>query len=339
MGVRDKAFPSDGKLYVRGELTQPGEAVKRGFPQVMTREQPGIRSGSGRLELANWIASADNPLTARVMANRVWGHLFGRGLVATPDNFGSTGQRPSHPELLDRLAVSFAEEGWSVKKLIRTIVLSRSYQLSTQFAAANNEIDPENALIWRGNRRRLEAEALRDAMLAVSGRLDLTPPTGTPLASRGEGTVLIAFRGRPVDAYTNETYRSVYLPIVRDLLPESLSLFDFPDPTLVAGERATTTIPAQSLYLMNSSFVISQAEALAKRLLAADDDDAGRMTRAYLLCLSRPPSESERAAALAFVNRYEKTAAAEKTTPGQARQAAWSALCQSLFACTEFSHR
>src|SRR4029077_21041212 len=125
---------SDSRLYVRGELDQPGETVKRGFPQVLTTKQPTLgRSGSGRRELADWIASTDNPLTARVLVNRVWLHLIGRGLVPTPDNFGANGQPPSHPELLDYLAVSFAENGWSVKKLIRTIVLSRAYQLSTQF--------------------------------------------------------------------------------------------------------------------------------------------------------------------------------------------------------------
>ena len=339
MGVRETRLPEDSKLYVRGELDQPGEKIKRGIPQVMTTKQPTIGKGSGRLELANWIASSENPLTARVMANRVWLHLFGRGLVATPDNFGTTGQKPSNPELLNYLAVSFAENGWSVKKLIRTIVLSRAYQQSTEFVAKNDEIDPDNALIWRSSRRRLEAEALRDAMLAVSGKLSLTAPMGSPITPNGEGTVLISFRVRPVDTFSKEAYRSVYLPIVRDLLPESMSLFDFPDPTLIAGERAVTTVPAQSLYLMNNPFVISQAETVAEKLLATGDNDAERLTRAYKLFLCRPPTERESSSALQFVSQYEKAAAAEKVKPAKTRQAAWSALCQSLFASTEFSQR
>jgi hypothetical protein len=339
MGVRDSTAPSGSKLYVRGELDQPGETIPRGFPQVMTSRQPAIPRGSGRLELANWIASPNHPLTARVMVNRVWQHLFGRGIVSTPDNFGTTGQRPTHPELLDHLALSFVENGWSVKKLIRAIVLSRAYQQSTEFIAKNHEIDPDNTLVWRMRPRRLEAEALRDAMLAVSGKLNLTPPTGSPVAPNGEGTILITFRRRPIDSYTNESYRSVYLPIARDLLPESLALFDFPDPTLIAGERATTTIPAQSLYLMNNPFVISQAEATAERLLVAGESDAGRLTRAYKLFLARPPSERERRTALDFLNRYAETVSTEKASANKARQAAWSALCQSLFASTEFSHR
>jgi hypothetical protein len=174
MGVREGRFPNDSKLYVRGELDQPGETVKRGFPQVLTTKQPVLGKGSGRRELADWIASPENSLTARVMANRVWLHLIGRGLVPTPDNLGASGQPASHPALLDHLALSLVENGWSVKKLIRSVVLSRSYQLSSQFDRKNFETDPDNVLVWRLPKRRLEAEALRDTMLALSGRLDLT---------------------------------------------------------------------------------------------------------------------------------------------------------------------
>ena len=339
MGARERPAPTDSKLFLRGELDQPAETIKRGFPQVMTRTQPNIRQGSGRSELAKWIASTDNPLTARVMANRVWLHLFGRGIVASPDNFGTTGVRPSNPALLDYLARSFMDNRWSVKKLIRTLVLSHAYQQSSQFNARNHEIDPDNTMIWRMSRRRLEAEALRDAMLAVSGNLNLKAPGGSPILSHGEGTVLITFRTKPVDTYTRETYRSVYLPIVRDLLPESMSLFDFPDPTLVAGERATTTIPAQALYLMNNTFVINQAEAVADRLLVAGDNDGDRVARAYKLVVSRPPSGKETSAALDFLSRYVKTVSDERMPPAKARQAAWTALCQSLFASSEFSYR
>jgi hypothetical protein len=332
MGVRDRTFVSDSKLYVRGELDQPGETVKRGFPQVLTTRQPTIPDGSGRRELAEFIASNDNPLTARVMANRVWLHLIGRGLVATPDNFGASGQTPSHPALLDHLALTFVENGWSVKKLIRTIVLSRAYRLSSQFDEKNFEADPDNVLVWRTPKRRLEAEALRDSMLAVSGRLDLTPPKGSPIERNGEGPAGFGFRlrGPGGDATPLDTHRTVYLPILRDQVPEVLTLFDFPDPSLIIGERPTTTVPAQSLYLMNNPFVIRQAEALADRLLGGAGDDAARLTRAYQLCYSRPPSEKELKNARQFLADYAKK---------KAGRPAWAALCQALLASAEFSHR
>jgi hypothetical protein len=329
MGIRDRTFASDSRVYNRGELDQPGTTVRRGFPQVLSTSQPTIRQGSGRRELADWIASKDNPLTARVMANRVWLHLFGRGLVATPDNFGASGTTPSHPALLDHLAVTFAEGGWSVKKLIRTVALSHAYRLSSQFDEKNFDADPDNVLVWRMPKRRLEAEALRDSMLALGGRLDLTPPKGSPVARGGEGNVGFRFRVGGDPAAT-DAHRSVYLPIVRDGLPEVLTLFDFPDPSLIIGERATTTIPAQSLYLMNNPFVIRQAEGMADNLLASSEDDAGKLTRAYQLCYSRPPSDNELQNAQKFIADYGLR---------QPRRATWAALCQALFAGAEFSHR
>jgi hypothetical protein len=277
------------------------------------------------------MASKDNPLTARVMANRVWLHLIGRGLVPTPDNFGASGQPPSHPALLDYLAGRFADNGWSVKKLIRAIVLSRAYQLSSQFDDKNLEADPDNVLVWRMPKRRLEAEALRDTMLALAGRLDLTPPKGSAVARTGEGNAGFRGRGGPRgDPIAADPHRTIYLSIVRDGLPEMLTLFDFPDPSLIIGERATTTVPAQSLFLMNNPFVIRQAEALADRLLALSDDDAGRVTRAYQLCYSRPPSAKELQNGQKFIEDYGRT---------QSRRAAWAALCQALLASAEFSHR
>ncbi len=330
MGVREGWYIGDSKLYVRGELSQPGDYVPRGFPQVLTRKQPVIKEGSGRRELADFIASADNPLTARVMVNRVWLHLFGRGLVPTPDNFGASGLPPSHPALLDHLAVSFVENGWSVKKLIRTIVLSRAYQLSSQFDAKNFEADPDNTLVWRVPKRRLEAEALRDSLLALAGRLDLTRPRGSAQARAGEGNLAFGFRGGFRGGLPPDRHRTVYLPVVRDRLPELLTLFDFPDPSLIIGERQTTTVPAQALYLMNNPFVIEQAEALADRLLAGAGDDRGRLTRAYLLCYARPPSDREVRTAEKFIADYARK---------QERRPAWAALCQSLLVSAEFCHR
>jgi hypothetical protein len=329
VGARESRTPADSRLYVRGERNQPGETVKRGFPQVLTTKQPTISRGSGRRELADWIASLDNPLTARVMANRVWLHLIGRGLVPTPDNFGANGQPVSHPELLDHLALSFADNGWSVKKLIRSIVLSRAYQLSSQFDEKNFEADPDNVLVWRMPKRRLEAEALRDTMLALAGRLNLDPPKGSPVQRGGEGNVSFRFRGPGGDP-TTDVHRTVYGSIVRDGLPEMLTLFDFPDPSLIIGERATTTVPAQSLFLMNNPFVIRQAEGMADLLLASGDDDEGKLKRAYQLSYSRPPTETEVKNAQKFLEEYGRK---------QERRSTWTALCQALFASAEFSHR
>ena len=268
MGVRERDEAVDSPLYVRGELDQPGEVVPRGLVRVLCDEtSASIAAGSGRRELADWLASPANPLTARVIVNRVWLHLFGRGLVPTPDNFGAAGQPPSHPELLDTLAVDFMADGWSIKRLIRRIVLSRAYGLDSAHDPRNFEVDPDNALVWRMSKRRLEAEALRDALLFVSGRLATEPPVGSAVARTGEGLALF-LRVAGLDA--SDTHRSVYLPVVRDQVLESLALFDFADPSLVTGERATTTGPAQALYFMNGPFVIRQAEALAERLRAVE---------------------------------------------------------------------
>jgi hypothetical protein len=253
--------------------------------------------------------------------------------VPTPDNFGASGQPASHPELLDHLALTFMDNGWSVKKLIRAIVLSRAYQLSATFDEANNDADPDNVLVWRMPKRRLEAEALRDTMLALASRLDLTPPKGSSVQRSGEGNVSFRFRGFGKgggDPIASDLHRTVYLSIIRDGLPEMLTIFDFPDPSLIIGERSTTTVPAQSLYLMNNAFVIRQAEGLADRLLSDSKNDTDRLQRAYRLCYSRPPSAKELSAAQKFIAEYSKD---------HPPRATWTALSQALFASAEFSHR
>ncbi len=328
MGVREARATQPSHVLIRGEIDQPGERVSRGFPQVLTKVQPGIRYGtSGRLELANFIASQDNPLTARVIVNRVWLHLIGQGLVPTPDNFGATGLRPSHPELLDYLAVSLVENGWSLKKLIRSIVLTRAYQLSSQFDAKSFESDPDNVLVWRMPKRRLEAEALRDTMLLLGGRLNLDAPIGGEVSRGGEGDIGFRFRGDPA---ASDAHRTVYLPIVRDQLPDVLSIFDFPDPSLIIGERATTTIPSQSLFLMNDAFVIRQADSLAARITSAGGSDEERIEQVYKLCYSRAPSDTETNNALQFLDNYGKR---------HSRRSSWAALCQAMLASAEFSQR
>ncbi|HEX3147846.1 MAG TPA: DUF1553 domain-containing protein [Gemmataceae bacterium] len=325
----------DSPIYSRGEPDKPtNERVPRGTLQVMTKSPLKIASrSSGRLELAEWIASKDNPLTARVMANRVWSHLFGRGIVATPDNFGSAGQKPANPELLDHLAVTFVRDGWSVKKLVRQLVLSHAYRLDSKYDQTAFEADPDNALVWRMSPRRLDAECLRDAMLKISGQLNTTAPVGSVVAKTGEGpTGRPRLGGEGIMAATNDprnAYRSVYLPIIREQLPESLSLFDFPDPNAVAGERAVSTVPAQALYLMNNPFVIRQAEITADRLLASSDPDAEKVKRAYESFFGRSPADKESKAALEFIAKYGRTAST---------RSAWTAFTQALFASAEFAN-
>jgi len=326
---------ADSPVFGRGEPDKPSaDLVPRGTLQVMTKTPLKIPSRtSGRLELAEWIASKNNPLTARVMVNRIWLHLFGRGIVPTPDNFGAAGQKPSNPELLDHLASTFMNDGWSMKKLIRNLVLSHAYQLDSTFDRKSFEADPDNALVWRMSPRRLDAECLRDAMLTIGGQLNIAPPLGSVVASTGEGpTNRARLGGNSIAVAINDprnSQRTVYLPIIREQLPELLTLFDFPDPNGVAGERATTNVPAQSLYLMNNPFVIRQSEAAADRLLASTGDDAEHVKRAFETFFSRPPTEKESKAALEFIESYAKRST---------NRSAWAAFTQALFASAEFAN-
>jgi hypothetical protein len=333
---------ADSPIYTRGEVDKPGAVVPRGFLQVMTTTTPHIRTGSGRLELADWIASKDSPLTARVMANRIWLHLFGRGLVPTTDNFGAAGQPPSNPALLDYLATTFVSDGWSVKKQIRRIMLSHAYRLDSRTDPKSFETDPDNALVWRMTPRRLDAEALRDSTLAVCGLLDTTPPTGSLLARAGEGpTQAPRFGGQVMQSLNDprNVTRSVYLPVIRDNLPESLSLFDAADPSLVVSERPTTTTPAQSLYALNSPFALRTSDAAADRLLKDTSADTERIRSAYLLFFGRPPAEKELTAATDFLAAYRETAKRDRVPAARLDRDTWAAFCQALFASAEFQYR
>jgi hypothetical protein len=314
-----------------------GKSVTRGYLQVVRIENAANinTSQSGRLELANWLTHDDNPLTARVMANRIWYHLAGRGLVTTLDNFGAMGQRPSHPKLLDHLALQFQDNDWSVKSLIRSIVLSRTYQLSSHSTAAGNSRDPDNSLFWRMNHRRLDAESIRDAMLAASGQLDLTPRKQSVVAEIGDANI---GRNLRIDDQINQSNRnrSVYLPIVRNRLPEMLRLFDFAEPSLIVGRREVTTVPTQALFLLNNHFVLELSDHMAQRLLADRDEASARVRLAYRLSLGRTPSDAEVDTANQLVL---DTIAGLKDGDNDAKQLqAWSSLCQSLLACAEFRY-
>ncbi len=328
MGVQDKAKMSEAQLLERGELAHPVKPVPRRFPAAITLEGvplPGQQSG--RLELARWITHPDHPLTARVLANRVWRHLLGAGLVRTVDDFGRTGEAPSHPELLDFLARRLLENGWSVKSLIREIVLTDTWQQSSAHRADAFEKDPDNRLLWRQPKRRLDAEVIRDAMLAVSGQIDLSRRPGSLVnLLSGQSVSLVGFNDKLPPDLDGSRHRSVYLPIFRDQLPDILEQFDFAAPSLVIGDRDVTNVPLQALYLMNSAFVQEQARALATRLARAKDDSA-RVRRAFVLCFNRPPDPIESAKSLAFIEQTRATADEET---------ALTTFCQSLLASAEF---
>jgi hypothetical protein len=335
---------TDSPIYARGEVDLPGEKASRGFLSLLTHEPPPQipADSSGRRELAEWMLADSHPLTARVMVNRVWQWLFGQGLVNTPDNFGTTGSQPTNQALLDTLAVKFRERGWSVKSLVRDIVLSRAYQLSSDHDEKNFTADPENELVWRMNKRRLDAESLRDAILAVSGQLDPELQWGSPIAERGEGPIGV-FQQFPnagvpeehlVEAGTLSHVRSVYLPIARNMVPDALAVFDFAEPGFVSGRREVTNVPEQALYMLNSPMLATAAQKLAERVLTAHPATvflAQRVQFAYGLVFSRSPSEAEQKAASEFFAKFPNNNNANATT-------VWTSFCRALLASAEFRY-
>ena len=304
--LREAKEPKNARVEIRGEAKNLGEEAPRRFLSILCDgEPPPFTSGSGRLELAEAIVSPANPLTARVMVNRVWEMHFGRGIVRTPSNFGQLGERPTHPELLDYLAATFVANGWSLKALHREMLLTAAYRMSTAQNADGFEKDPENRLLWRANLQpRLDAEALRDSILSVSGKLDLT------------------IGGTAVKVTDNKPRRTVYTYVSRNRLDETLALFDFPDPNATAEQRLITNGPMQRLFFLNSDFIAQNAKALVERISReAGEDDAARLKRAYLLLFSRPPSDNETRLGLQFVSQ-----------PG-----GWPQYAQVLLSSNEFS--
>jgi hypothetical protein len=319
----DSSDISNMRVQIRGNPATLGAEVPRRFLSVLSPEIPTpFKQGSGRLELAKAMASKDNPLTARVIVNRVWERHFGRGIVATPSNFGSLGERPSHPELLDYLASRFIAGGWSLKKLHRAIMLSSTYQLSSAFDQHNYEVDADNIRLWRVNRRRLEVEPWRDAMLAVSGRLDRT--VGGP--------------SQDLSAAANRR-RTVYAAISRHNLHSLLRLFDFPDPNITSDKRTITAVPLQQLFVLNSEFVVEQAKALAERLTSnAEACDADRVRRAFVTLYGRPATPEEVDWAVGFLAaRTDGTEKPNTKGPESALPLTkWQQLAQVLLGANEF---
>ena len=331
-GVVEEAAP-DQPLLVRGSHRNPGDVVPRGFLTAVDG-RPYRDPGRVRLHLAEAITAPDNPLAARVAVNRVWRHLFGHGIVRTVDNFGRLGDPPSHPALLDYLAHGFVDDGYSIKRLVRRLVLSRAYRMSSRPAARAAEIDPSNRLLQHANLRRLDAEAIRDAMLSISGRLDpmmYGPSVPVHYAARRGLTEGDPDNG-PVDG---DGRRSIYQEIRRNAHNPFLEVFDLPKPATTRGQRDTTNVPAQSLALLNSPFVIGQAAEWGRRLAEGEAASVdGRIRHMFVKALGRPPEEAELARVTDYLNAAAERGAERALLLYDA--AVWQDVAHSLFNLKEF---
>jgi hypothetical protein len=319
----------------RGELSKPGEVREPAFPAALRvgdhrPDFSGVPPGKRRAALARWLTAPENPLTARVLVNRVWGWHFGQGIVRTPNDFGAQGEPPTHPELLDWLARDFIDHGWSLKHLHRRIMLSRTYRMQSVARGAGLEVDPENRLLWHFPRRRLEGEAIRDSMLACAATLNLKalgPPVVPPL-SKEELTGLFDAKGKwPITRNAAEhTRRSVYLLVRRTFIYPMFAAFDPPEVMTSCARRMQTVVPTQALTLLNSPVAREQSAAFAGRLLKECGDDPEKLVaRAWLLAFGRPITTVERERAVTFLGQRPKD-----------REAALAALCLALFNANEF---
>jgi hypothetical protein len=333
MGVGE-AKATDAAVLRRGNPLTPGRVVPRRFPTVLAGDaQPALPADqSGRLELARWLTRPDHPLTSRVLVNRLWRWHFGQGLVRSVDNFGLLGERPTHPQLLDWLARYFVEGGWSVKRVHRLILLSATYQ---QSSSTQHSTDPDNRLVGRMSLRRLEAEAIRDSLLAVSGRLD--PSAGGPALKHVKNREFLFDHTSKDQTTYDSRRRSLYLPVIRNHLYDVFQLFDATDATVSNGDRATTTVATQALFLMNSGLMSEASEHLAARLLARTDlDDAGRVRLLYRTAYSRSPTDREADRARAAIAGFDDELRATEADSGRRRTRAWALFCHVVLASSEF---
>ncbi len=339
---------ADARVQIRGSYLTEGEVAPRRFLRVIAGEdqQPIDDDRSGRLEFARWLSSAEHPLTSRVMVNRIWHWHFGAGIVRSPDNFGKLGARPTHPDLLDWLATYFTRDArWSLKAMHRMIMLSSTYQMGTRYNKQAIAVDPDNRFLWRKNRRRMTAEEIRDSILATSERLDLTMG-GSLLTTKPRQYVTST---SSVDTVTYEsTKRAVYLPVIRSALYNVFQAFDFAEPSVINGQRSSTTLASQALFMMNSRLVSDSAQQWAEDLLAHDTwNDPQRIAALYTTALGRPPTNHEFEEAVKYIQRFIDTASTLEDHSGgnagksgkteeQIRLWAWGSYCRAVLSSNEF---
>ena len=333
MGTTDGEV-TELQVHIRGSHLTLGKLVPRRLPLVLAGDQqaPFDASRSGRLRLARWMTDGQNPLTARVLVNRLWRWHFGRGIVASPDNFGQLGERPVNQPLLDYLANRFVEGDWSIKSMHRLIMLSSTYRMSSGYDLHAASVDPENRLQWRANVRRLEAEAIRDALLAVSGTLD--PSAGESMLHVENREFFFNHTSKDETSYDSNR-RSVYLPVVRNHLYDVFQIFDYADASVSNGDRATSTVAPQALFMLNSDFVRNVYCALAARMLEQTVSDEKQIDRLYLTAYGRPALPHEIDRNLEFLRlATDNLAGSDGSTDGRTR--AWELLAHAVLSANEF---
>ena len=355
MGVREGSKPADIKIHINGDGAKKGALVPRGVLTAYQALPEDVASqfdhgtftipdgSSGRSELVEWLIRDDHPHTSRVMVNRIWMHLMGRGIVATPDDFGVYGARPTHPDLLDYLAETFVRQDWSVKQMIRQIVLSRTYQLSSQHDPDALAQDPDNRWLARHERRRLDAESLRDSILQVTGSLDYAPQQGSAIEKID---ALINWPpGEATNLHRESNHRSIYLCMLRHAPPAELAAFDLPDAVGITGQREVTTLPTQTLFLLNSDFVVSQTSTYANQLIAGPGLQKGepvtdqlRVRQVFQSCFQRMPSEVELQQAMDYLVMIDGQLQMTVTDADRRRQAVWQSFCQAMLMTNEFRY-
>jgi len=330
-----EAEPANARLHLRGEPKNLGKEVPRRFlDQLGGQKLPDEVTDSGRLHLARWLTDPENPLTARVMVNRIWQYHFGKAFVQTANNFGSKGKKPTHPQLLDFLAARFIDSKWSIKAMHRLIMSSQTYQLSPADTAPNNKIDPENLYYWKFDRRRLDAEAIRDAMLAVSGQLD-TSPAAEPHPFPPQKSWRFS-QHKPFKAVYETNKRSVYLMTQRIKKHPFMAIFDGPDTNAATPNRASSITPIQALFMMNDPFVHTQAEKFAHRLMQETPHEDRRIELAFILALARPPTDQEHRASKKFLQNFKDKRNTNDTPANKLEQLAWESYARTLLRTNEF---
>ena len=337
MGVTEGDQMGDIAIHFRGSHWTLGDPAPRRFLRAVSRDEPEPISNeeSGRLQLARWLARDDHPLTSRVMVNRMWRWHFGRGIVGSTDNFGKLGDRPTNQPLLDWLALRFVNSDWSMKQMHRVMMLSNTYRMSTAFNATAATVDPENKLLWRMPRRRLEAESIRDAIMAVSGDLDFA--TGGTLLEKYKPRQYVSNTRQGGNVDYDRNIRAVYIPVVRSAMYDFFRSFDFADPSSLNGDRGSSVVAPQALFSMNGSVPMKHSREWAARLLAEQDlTDGDRIDVAYEEAFTRLPDAQERDRALTFIHEIDAALADKEDDAVKRRERAWASYCRTLFGSSEF---